>query len=65
MKCVQVIFCCLVTFMCFSGIISSPVSHLSPASETKLNMSIVNTEEGSGIMKLFETIWKDLLNGNK
>lgn len=66
MKCVPVIFCCVVTFTCVSGIISSPVSHLFPASEIKLNMSIVNTEgEGSGLMKLFETIWKDPLNGNK
>lgn len=65
MKCAPFIFCCLVTFMCFLGIISSPVSHLFPASEIKCNMSIVNTEEGSGRMKLFETIWKDPLNGNK
>lgn len=48
MKCVLLIFCCVVTFMCFTGIISSPVSHLFPASETKLNMFIVNTGEGSG-----------------
>lgn len=65
MKCVPVLFFCVVTFMCVSGIISPPVSHLFPASEIKLNMSIVNTEEGSGIMKLFGAILKDPLNGNK
>lgn len=64
MKCVPVLFCCVVTFMCFSGIVSSPVTHLFPASEIKLNMSIVNTEEGSGITKCSETIWKGPLNGN-
>lgn len=63
--CAPVLICCVVTSMCFYGIISSPVSHLFPASEIKLNMSIVNTDEGSGIMKLFGTIWKDPLNGNK
>lgn len=64
--CAPVLICCVVTLMCFYGIISSPVSHLFPASEIKLNMSIVNTDEGSGIMKLFgnnlegPTEWKQV-----
>lgn len=65
MKCLPVIFCCVVTFMCFSDIINSPVSHLFPACEIKLNISIVNTEgEGSGLMKLL-TMWRNPLHGNK
>lgn len=49
MRCVLLIFCSVVTFMCFTGTISACVSHLFPVSEMKLNMFIVNTGgEGSG-----------------
>lgn len=57
--------CIFVTLMGVLGIISAPVIHLFPTSEVKLNLSIVNTVEGNGLMKPFETFLKVLLNGNK
>lgn len=44
MKCVEIIFHCVMTFMSFSDIISSSVCHFFPACEVKLNISLSTLE---------------------